>query len=324
MTLTAEPGVIGGLPAGGLNFGAASNTEAIINHPEQFDFYDGGGLDLAVLGSAQIDAQGNVNVSKFGSRLVGMGGFINISQNTKKVCFVGSFTAGDFDISIKDGKLHIAKDGAIHKFVKQVEHITFSGKYAVKKGQTIYYVTERCVFKLVPEGIELIEVAPGVDIEKDILAHMDFKPIIKNPTLMDGRIFHERVMGMKDDMFKLPLESRFSYDAKENVFFINFEGLSVKTTEDIGRIRSTVDKMLSPLGKKVFTIVNYDNFTLAPDLADEYAAMVKYVMDKYYLHTTRYSTNAFQRMKLGDTFSRRSVSPDMHDSKDKALKALKH
>ncbi len=201
ITLTAEPGVIGGVPAGGLNFGAAANTDAVLDQPAQFDFYDGGGLDVTFLGLAQADAQGNLNVSKFGPKLAGAGGFINISQTAKKVVFVGTFTAGGLTVEIAGKQLTIPQEGRVKKFVQQVEHVTFSGAHAMKTGQQVLYVTERCVFQLVEQGMELIEIAPGVNLERDILAHMDFKPLLNGqPALMDERIFQEAPMGLKNDL----------------------------------------------------------------------------------------------------------------------------
>jgi propionate CoA-transferase len=197
ITLTAEPGIIGGLPAGGLNFGAAINAQMIIDQPSQFDFYDGGGLDIAILGLAQADAKGNLNVSRYGTHLAGAGGFINISQTAKKVVFAGTFTAGPLAILVSDGQLQIIKEGTTKKFVDSVEQCTFSGQYAHRHGQSALYVTERCVFRLTELGLELCEIAPGIDLDHDILAQMTFQPAIaKNLKTMDARIFCDQPMGI--------------------------------------------------------------------------------------------------------------------------------
>lgn len=197
LTMTIEAGAIGGIPGSGCDLGASRNLDAMIGQPNIFDFYDGGGLDIAFLGLAQADRQGNINVSKFNGRTVGCGGFINISQNTKKVVFCGTFTAGKSDIFVENNELHIVQDGQYHKFVQNVEQITFSGSYANKTRQEILYVTERAVFKLTEKGIELIEIAPGIDLQKHILDKMDFKPIISDKIkTMDWQIFSNSLLGI--------------------------------------------------------------------------------------------------------------------------------
>ena len=189
ITLTLETGPIGGVPAGGFEFGHSVNPEVIVEHSAQFDFYDGGGIEIAYLGLAQVDAEGNVNVSKFGGRAVGCGGFINITQNATKVAFCGTFTAGGLKVAVEDGQLHIVQEGRDRKFIQRVEQVTFSGRYAASVKQPVLYITERAVFRLRSAGLELIEVAPGIDIERDVLAHMDFKPLIRDVKPMDPALF---------------------------------------------------------------------------------------------------------------------------------------
>ncbi len=307
LTLTAEPGVIGGIPASGMSFGAAVNTQAVIDQPNQFDFYDGGGLDIAVLGLAQADQHGNLNVSKFGPRLAGAGGFINISQNAKTVLFVGTFSVGDLDVRIEDGRPRIVSEGTSLKFVQAVEHRTFSGAEARRRGQRVLYITERCVFELTSDGdtqqLELIEIAPGIDLERDILARMDFVPLISPQLrLMDAALFRDEPIGLRERLLATPLAQRFELDAERKRLFINFEGLAIDSARDIADIEGQLTALLEPLVRRdedrVTVVVNYDNFSILPTLIDDYSAMVKRLAGRYYSQVTRYGTGGFLKARL--------------------------
>lgn len=307
LTLTAEPGVIGGVPAGGLDFGAAVNAQAIIDQPYQFDFYDGGGLDIAFLGMAQVDAAGNVNVSKFGTRLAGAGGFINISQSARTVVFVGSFEAGP---------------EGVQKFVPEVEHRTFAAAQALAHGQRVLYVTERCVFALTPQGLELRELAPGTDLQRDVLARMGFAPQVASEVKpMDARIFREAPMGLREALLSLPLPARLRYDARSRTLFVNFERLEVKRQETIDEIASLVAAQCEPLGHRVHAVVNYEGFELARGLEDAWADFVSVCVMRFYASARRYTTSAFLRAKLGSALARRHVKPHIFESAEEALAA---
>jgi propionate CoA-transferase len=308
MTLTVDPGVIGGVPMGGLDFGAAVNWQAVIDHCSQFDFIDGGGLDAAFLGFAECDSGGSVNASRFGSRIAGCGGFINISQNAKKVVFVSNFASGGAESVVEEGRLRIVREGKHIKFVERLGQVTFSGPLAAEREQDVLYVTERCVFRLTPAGLELAEVAPGINVERDILARLPFAPIVRTPALMDAAIFLPAPMGLRERMLDVHIDDRLSYDPQTNTVFMNYAGMRVKDKRDVETIVAAVDRLLGPLGKRVNSIVNYDGFTIDDEAVADYMEAVRYVEQTYYIKVSRYTNSGFMRLKLGHELEKRRLS----------------
>ncbi|GJD30565.1 hypothetical protein PMNALOAF_1812 [Methylobacterium adhaesivum] len=318
ITLTTEAGAVGGVLASGSSFGAATNADCVIDQNQMFDFYDGGGLDMTCLGLAECDQHGNVNTSMFGGRLNGCGGFINISQNARCVVFAGTFTVGGLETAIEDGKLRIVTEGRSQKFLPQVEQITFSGSYAQMRSQPVIYVTERCVFQLTDEGLELIEVAPGIDIERDILPHMGFRPIIKQPALMDARLFRDEPMELLADLLNLNLSERVSYDSERNILFVNLEGWHARVKSDIDDLRKVLVGACKKAGQRVNSVVNHDGFRINENLYDDYASMIQYLAANYYATTTRYATSAFLRLKMEEALNRRGLAPHVFERKEDA------
>ncbi len=318
IVMTTEAGAVGGVLAGGSSFGSSTNAHSIIDQNQMFDFYHGGGLDLTCLGMAECDGSGNVNTSRFGGRLNGCGGFIDISQNSRAVVFAGTFTAGGLKVKVHKGELEIVQEGRARKFVKRVEQITFSGTYAAMRGQPVLYVTERCVFALTMEGLELIEVAPGIEIERDIIEHMDFMPVVKSPIEMDARIFREEPMELLSELTNRNLDERVSYDAGRNILFVNLEGWSVRKQSDLEDLKAILIVACENAGKLVNAVINKDGCRIADDLTDEYNELMEFMMQRYYATYVRYTTSTFMRLKLQDAISQRGMQPHISESSREA------
>lgn len=305
VTLTTEPGSIGGIPCAGHSFGPASNASAVIEMNQMFDFYDGGGLNMCFLGAAQISQNGDVNVSRMSKdRLTGPGGFIDISQSTKNIVFMSTMTAKGLEVSLPgDGTMTIQDEGKVKKFVSTVFEKTFSGDEAVRRGQTVFYVTERAVFRRTSfhDVLELIEIAPGIDLQKDVLDQMHFVPVI-SPDLktMDARIFREDKMDLCSEFFG-NLEERISYHAPDHILFIELFGININSIKDIKWFTNGLRQLLDPLVKEkgpINMVVNYDGFDLRKGLEDSFRIEVENVEKEYYRSVKRYAGHAFKRAKL--------------------------
>lgn len=205
LVLTVEQGIFGGVPVAGNEGGAGFNYQAMIDQPYMFDFYDGGGLDVASLSFAEVDARGNVNVHAFEGRVRGPGGFPNISARTPKICFVGTLTAQGLEVAINEDGVRIVREGSLPKFVPRVREVSFNGNLALERGQRIRYITDRAVFELAEDGLVLTEVAPGVDLEHDVLGRMGFRPRIAGDlATMDRRLYARGPMGIAADLAEDP------------------------------------------------------------------------------------------------------------------------
>lgn len=264
----------------------------------------GHGRDLAILGMAEVDREGNVNVSKFGPRLAGAGGFINIGQNARRVVFVGSFSAGAQDVRVGAGRLTVVRDGGQTKSVERVEHLTFSAREALRRGTPVLYVTERAVFRLEADAtdeprLRLAEVAPGVSIDRDVLGRMAFTPARTVPeTVMDAALFVDAPIQLHDRLLSRPLAERLRFDASTRTLYIDFGGYTVNQDAQITEIEQAVVRALETQDSRVDVVVNYDDFSIRPELLEAYAHMVDRLTARHYARVTRYGSKGFLRARL--------------------------
>ena len=232
--------------------------------------------------------------------------------------FVGTFTGSGLKVEVTEGKLQIVEEGRQRKFLKQVGQITFNGQYAYDRGKPVYYVTERCVLRRVRGGLALIEVAPGIDVERDILPNMGFEPIIGEYGEMDARIFDANPMDLEAELLNLSLPERVTYDPERNILFLNFEGMHVRVVEDVKAIWDICEQRCREAGKRVGVIINYDRFRINQDMYDAYAEMDHHFLDNYFSYITRYATSAFLRAKLGESLSARGIAPHVFERRQEA------
>eukprot|EP01134_Creolimax_fragrantissima_P000741 CFRG0741T1 len=324
ITLTTEAGAIGGLPASGHNFGPSTNSSSSLEMNAMFDLYSGGGLDVTYLGMAQVTANGDVNVTRLNKdRLTGPGGFIDISQSTHRVCFLGSMTTKGLKLGFDCGKLQIEKEGSIKKFVNDTYEVTFSGDEAVRRGQHTLYITERAVFKRSAEYpvLELIEVAPGMDLEKDVLAAMDFRPVVSpNLKYMDSRIFKPDRMGLREDMTSMNIADRAIYHEDGHTLLLDLSDITVATLADVKGFEKDLKTLYAPLiesNGKFNIVVNYDGFDCWQSVEKDYERMVEGLQHEYYTSVRRYTGNSFRRYKLGKQINLQKWDPnEMFDAFD--------
>jgi propionate CoA-transferase len=305
ITMSTEPGVFGGFPVSGRSFGPAINASALVEMNQMFDFYDGGGLNMCFLGAAQVSKRGDVNVSRMSkNRLTGPGGFIDISQSTRNICFMTPLTTKDLKICIPgDGTLKIEKEGSVKKFVSEVLEKTFSGDEAVRRGQKVFYVTDRAVFRRTAkhEVLELVEIAPGIDLVKDVLDQLDFTPVVSpDLMIMDPRIFKEATMNVKNELFG-SIEERCRYHSGDHTMYLDLFGVTLNSKDDVKYFVDALRKTFRPLVRKkgkIDMVVNYDGFDLRKGLEDDYSKAVTSLEHDFYKTTKRFTGTTFRRAKL--------------------------